>query len=45
MADAFGQTFWWALALLIVALVFSLALPKSKPTLAAGVEAAPVIPH
>jgi EmrB/QacA subfamily drug resistance transporter len=31
MADAFGHTFWWALALLAVALVASLALPKHKP--------------
>jgi EmrB/QacA subfamily drug resistance transporter len=31
MADAFGHTFWWALALLIAAFVFSLALPKRKP--------------
>jgi hypothetical protein len=36
MADAFGHTFWWALALLIAALVFSAALPKSKPANASG---------
>jgi len=32
MADAFGTTFWWALGLVIVALVVAIALlPKSKP--------------
>jgi EmrB/QacA subfamily drug resistance transporter len=32
MAEAFGATFWWALALVGVAFVFALALlPKSKP--------------
>jgi MFS family permease len=31
MAGAFGHTFWWALALLGVAFVGSLALPKGKP--------------
>jgi EmrB/QacA subfamily drug resistance transporter len=30
-AGAFGHTFWWALALLLAALVFSAALPKRKP--------------
>ncbi|HTU97522.1 MAG TPA: DHA2 family efflux MFS transporter permease subunit [Solirubrobacteraceae bacterium] len=39
MADAFGYTFWWALALLIVALLFSAALPKRKPE---GASAAPL---
>jgi MFS family permease len=39
MADAFGHTFWWALALLIVAFVFSGALPKRKPE---GATAAPI---
>jgi hypothetical protein len=33
MAAAFGQTFWWALGLLAVAFVGSLALPKRKPEL------------
>ena len=41
MADAFGSTFWWALALLGVALVSSITLPRSKPALAPG-EAAPM---
>jgi len=31
MADAFGHTFWWALALIIVAFMASLALPKRRP--------------
>ena len=32
MAEAFGATFWWALALVVVALVVaSLLLPKTKP--------------
>jgi MFS family permease len=34
MAAAFGQTFWWALGLLIVAFLGSLALPRRKPELA-----------
>jgi EmrB/QacA subfamily drug resistance transporter len=33
MASAFGQTFWWALGLLAVAFVGSLALPRRKPEL------------
>ncbi len=40
-ADAFGHTFWWALALLLAALVFSAALPKRKP---ANATAGPPIP-
>jgi EmrB/QacA subfamily drug resistance transporter len=43
MAAAFGHTFWWALGLLAVALVASLALPKSKPELARGEAAAPLV--
>ena len=35
MAAAFGQTFWWALGLLAVAFIASLALPRSKPARAA----------
>ena len=31
MADAFGATFWWALALLAVAFAAALFLPKHKP--------------
>ena len=41
MADAFGHTFWWALALLAAALIASLVLPKRKPELAPG-ETKPV---
>jgi hypothetical protein len=44
MAAAFGQTFWWALALLVVAFIGSLALPRRKPALAAGPLPEPV-PH
>jgi EmrB/QacA subfamily drug resistance transporter len=42
MAAGFGQTFWWAFGLLVVAFLASLALPKTKPNLPEG--AAPVIP-
>jgi hypothetical protein len=43
MAAAFGQTFWWALALIVVALAGSLALPRQKPELTADqADAAPV---
>ncbi|HZE04145.1 MAG TPA: MFS transporter, partial [Solirubrobacteraceae bacterium] len=35
MAAAFGQTFWWALALIAVAFLGSLALPKRRPQMAA----------
>jgi EmrB/QacA subfamily drug resistance transporter len=41
MASAFGSTFWWALALLGVAFVASLALPRRKPepeTASGGVQ-------
>ncbi len=31
LASAFGQAFWWAFGLIIVALVASLFLPKHKP--------------
>ena len=34
MAAAFGQTFWWAFVLLVVAFVGSLALPNRKPEFA-----------
>jgi EmrB/QacA subfamily drug resistance transporter len=34
MAAAFGQAFWWALGLLVVALLGSLALPSRRPQLA-----------
>jgi len=42
MASAFGHTFWWAVALLVAALLGSLALPRRRPVLApepAGAEA------
>jgi EmrB/QacA subfamily drug resistance transporter len=42
MAAAFGQTFWWAAALLGAALVASLLLPKHKPSLATEGEPVPV---
>jgi EmrB/QacA subfamily drug resistance transporter len=56
MADAFGTTFWWALGLVIVALVVALLLlPKHKPRPtgadeqgedeAAGEPAAPMLVH
>jgi EmrB/QacA subfamily drug resistance transporter len=38
MATAFGQTFWWAVALLGAALVSSLLLPKRKPQVATETE-------
>ena len=41
MADAFGHTFWWALALLVVALIFSPTLLKREPEQSAD-AAAPV---
>jgi EmrB/QacA subfamily drug resistance transporter len=42
MATAFGQTFWWAVALLGAALLASLILPKHKPKLASETEPVPV---
>ena len=36
MADAFGDTFWWALGLLIVAFAVSTMLPKRRPANATG---------
>jgi EmrB/QacA subfamily drug resistance transporter len=42
MAAAFGQTFWWALGLLAVAFVASLALPKRKPVLAGDEQPLPI---
>jgi hypothetical protein len=47
-ADAFGATFWWALALLAVALVPALFLPRGQsrppadPDELASTEAVPV---
>jgi hypothetical protein len=44
LADAFGHTYWWALALVIVAFcVATPLLPKRKPAPVAGAEAPPVI--
>jgi hypothetical protein len=42
MAAAFGQTFWWALGLLAVAFIGSLALPKRKPVLAGDEQPLPI---
>ena len=42
MAAAFGQTFWWALGLLAVAFVGSLALPKRKPVLSGEEQPMPI---
>jgi predicted MFS family arabinose efflux permease len=42
MAAAFGQTFWWALGLLAVAFVGSLALPKRKPELSGDEQPLPI---
>ena len=52
LADAFGATFWYALALVVVAFVVAIVLlPKHKPEpiddpdAAEAVEAAPVLMH
>jgi EmrB/QacA subfamily drug resistance transporter len=42
LASAFGQTFWWALGLILVAFVASLFLPKRKPERAQA--ATPMMP-
>jgi EmrB/QacA subfamily drug resistance transporter len=42
LAAAFGDTFWWALALLIAAFIGSLALPKRRPQRSDGEAAAPL---
>lgn len=39
MASAFGQTFWWAFGLLVIAFVGSLMLPRGKPDLSDEEEA------
>ncbi|MBV9194147.1 MAG: DHA2 family efflux MFS transporter permease subunit [Solirubrobacterales bacterium] len=44
MASAFGHTFWWALALLVVALLFSTVLPKRKPEVSGSEAPVPVVP-
>ncbi len=43
MAAAFGHTFWWATALLVIALIGSLALPRSKPELARAASPAATV--
>jgi hypothetical protein len=43
MADAFGQTFWWALGLLVVALLFSAVLPKRKPAVSGAEATVPMV--
>jgi len=42
LAAAFGDTFWWAAALLAAAFIGSLALPKRKPERVEG-QAAPML--
>jgi hypothetical protein len=42
MAAAFGSTFWWAMGMLVVAFLGSLALPKRRPVLAAEAASAAV---
>jgi EmrB/QacA subfamily drug resistance transporter len=42
MAAAFGQTFWWALGLLVVAFIGSLALPKRKPEVGSDEQPMPL---
>jgi EmrB/QacA subfamily drug resistance transporter len=44
MAAAWGQTFWWAVGLLVIALLASLTLPKSKPELPEGGIAHAAVP-
>jgi EmrB/QacA subfamily drug resistance transporter len=42
MAAAFGSTFWWALGMLAVAFLGSLALPKRRPAFTEEPQSAPV---
>jgi EmrB/QacA subfamily drug resistance transporter len=44
MAAAWGKTFWWALGMLLLALLASLLLPNSKPELPEGTAASAAIP-
>jgi len=44
MSSAFGETFWWALGLLIIAFIASLFLPKQKPEMPEGEPARAAIP-
>lgn len=41
MADAFGATFWWALALLVLAFIPALLLPRQRPE-TTGVNVVPM---
>ena len=51
MAEAFGATFWWALALIVPAIACALLLPRKKPEPfeeeegGGADEAAPVLMH
>jgi EmrB/QacA subfamily drug resistance transporter len=36
LAEAFGHTFWWALAILVIALIPALLLPRRKPAVPAA---------
>jgi len=38
VADAFGQTYWWAFALIALAAIPALFLPRAKPAMAQPVE-------
>ena len=31
MAEAFGETFWWATGFVVIATLVSLLLPRTKP--------------
>jgi EmrB/QacA subfamily drug resistance transporter len=42
MAAAFGSTFWWALGMLVVAFLGSLALPRRRPVFSEEPAPAPV---
>jgi EmrB/QacA subfamily drug resistance transporter len=44
MAAAFASTFWWALGMLVVAFLASLALPKHRPVLVEGEPAPAPVP-
>jgi EmrB/QacA subfamily drug resistance transporter len=43
MAAAFGNTFWYAVGLLVIALIGSLTLPRNKPTFGEGAPAPGVV--
>ena len=44
LADAFGHTFWWPVAFLLVALLPALLLPRRRPAAPAGATGAPGAP-